>query len=123
TSNKNYLDDLNKNQKKAVLHHLGPLLVFAGAGSGKTRVLTRRIAHLIIEHNVHPNRILALTFTNKAANEMKERVSQIFTSGVRPTWVSTFHSTCARILRTHAEYLGFTPQFVIYDSSESLSVM
>ena len=108
---------------KAVRHGPGPLLIFAGAGSGKTRVLTRRIANLILEHHVHPSQILAVTFTNKAANEMKQRVEKLFGQGPIPTWVSTFHSMCSRILRLHAKCLNYTPNFVIYDSSESQAVL
>ncbi len=118
-----YLSDLNPEQRRAVLHFEGPLLVFAGAGSGKTRVLTRRIAHLIREHHVHPASILAVTFTNKAAREMKERVQKLFDGTPLPLWISTFHATCARILRMDAKYLGYTDKFVIYDSSDSLSAM
>jgi len=118
-----YFSDLNPAQTKAVLHFEGPLLVFAGAGSGKTRVLTRRIAHLIREHRVHPSSILAVTFTNKAAREMKERVQKLFNGSMMPLWISTFHASCARILRTDAKYLDYTEKFVIYDSSDSLAAM
>jgi DNA helicase-2/ATP-dependent DNA helicase PcrA len=118
-----YLADLNPEQKRAVLHYEGPLLVFAGAGSGKTRVLTRRIAHLIKEHRVHPSSILAVTFTNKAAREMKERVQKLFNGSFLPLWISTFHASCARILRADAKYLNYTERFVIYDSADSLAAM
>ncbi len=118
-----YLKDLNPEQREAVCWLDGPLLVFAGAGSGKTRVLTRRVAHLIDEHKVSPERIMAVTFTNKAAGEMKERVQSLFTRGIYGLWVATFHSTCVRILRNHAEALGYTSNFVIYDSSDSLSAL
>lgn len=120
------LEDLNPAQREAVEHGAGPLLVFAGAGSGKTRVLTRRIAHLVDAHRVHPEQILAVTFTNKAAREMKARVDTQFAggrSGGAPLWVSTFHSSCVRILRAHASLLDFTSQFAIYDSDDSLATM
>lgn len=118
-----HLEDLNPPQLEAVTHGDGPLLIFAGAGSGKTRVLTRRIAHLILEHGVGAANILAVTFTNKAAREMKHRVESIFSGASLPFWIGTFHSTCVRILRLHAEKLDYTPQFVIYDSSDSMSAM
>lgn len=110
------LKDLNPAQAKAVKHHQGPELVLAGAGSGKTRVLTRRIGYLINHYQVSAYNILAVTFTNKAANEMKERVKNII--GVTNTnlWVSTFHSFCVRILRREAEKLGYNKNFVIFDS-------
>ena len=95
----NILDNLNPEQKKAVVHENGPLLILAGAGSGKTRVLTRRIAYLIKEHGVNPWNILALTFTNKAAKEMRERVDSLIEEGSENIWVSTFHSACVKILR------------------------
>jgi DNA helicase-2/ATP-dependent DNA helicase PcrA len=112
------LDDLNPVQQKAVLETEGPLLVFAGAGSGKTRVLTYRIAYLIQEKGVAPWNILAVTFTNKAADEMKERVERLLGKSAKGTWVSTFHSACARILRRHIEPLGFKRNFVIYDEQD-----
>jgi DNA helicase-2/ATP-dependent DNA helicase PcrA len=112
------LDDLNPVQQKAVLETEGPLLVFAGAGSGKTRVLTYRIAYLIQEKGVAPWNILAVTFTNKAADEMKERVERLLGKSAKGTWVSTFHSACARILRRHIEPLGFQRNFVIYDEQD-----
>ena len=118
-----YLADLNPQQRQAVCHGNGPLLIFAGAGSGKTRVLTRRMTHLILEHNIHPGEILAVTFTNKAAQEMKSRVGQLLGNHQTPSWVSTFHSSCARILRRYAEALGYTSSFAIYDSSDSLAVI
>lgn len=119
----NHLQDLNPEQLEAVQHFEGPILVFAGAGSGKTRVLTRRIAHLILEHNVDPSSILAVTFTNKAAREMKDRVAKIFRRDFLPVWVSTFHASCSRILHSTAKYLDYTENFVIYDTSDSLSVL
>jgi len=112
------LNDLNPVQQKAVLETEGPLLVFAGAGSGKTRVLTYRIAYLIQEKGVHPWNIFAVTFTNKAADEMRERVERLLGISARGTWISTFHSACARILRQHIERLGFRRNFVIYDGQD-----
>ncbi len=111
------LNDLNPVQQKAVLETEGPLLVFAGAGSGKTRVLTYRIAYLIREREVRPWNIFAVTFTNKAADEMRERVERLLGSA-KGTWISTFHSACARILRQHIEHLGFKRNFVIYDGQD-----
>jgi DNA helicase-2/ATP-dependent DNA helicase PcrA len=112
------LNDLNPVQQKAVLETEGPLLVFAGAGSGKTRVLTYRIAYLIQEKGVQPWNIFAVTFTNKAADEMRERVDRLLGGSARGTWISTFHSACARILRQHIERLGFQRNFVIYDDQD-----
>ena len=112
------LNDLNPVQQKAVLETEGPLLVFAGAGSGKTRVLIYRIAHLIEEKGVQPWNIFAVTFTNKAADEMRERVERLLGKSAKGTWVSTFHSACARILRQHIERLGFKRNFVIYDGQD-----
>lgn len=112
------LDDLNPAQKEAVLNTEGPLLVFAGAGSGKTRVLTYRIAYLIKEKGVAPSRIFAVTFTNKAAEEMRERVERLLGRSARGIWISTFHSACARILRLHIEQLGYQRNFVIYDEED-----
>ena len=109
------LDDLNPVQLKAVLETEGPLLVFAGAGSGKTRVLTYRIAYLIQEKRVPPSQIFAVTFTNKAANEMRERVERLFGGSTQGAWISTFHSACVRILRRHIGPIGFQNNFVIYD--------
>ncbi len=112
------LDDLNPVQKEAVLNTEGSLLVFAGAGSGKTRVLTYRIAYLIQKKGVSPKNIFAVTFTNKAADEMRERVERLLGSSAKGIWVSTFHSACARILRQHIEHLGFEKNFVIYDEED-----
>ena len=117
------LAGLNDKQKEAVLHFEGPLLILAGAGSGKTRVLTHRIAYLIEEHQVPPYHILALTFTNKAANEMRERVNNIIEYGAGSIWVSTFHSTCVRILRRVIDHLGYDNAFTIYDSDDQKSLM
>ena len=116
-------DSLNPMQKEAVLHTEGPLLILAGAGSGKTRVLTHRVAYLIEEKQVNPWNILAITFTNKAAGEMRERVDQLVGFGAESIWVSTFHSTCVRILRRHIEYLGYTTNFSIYDSDDQKTLM
>jgi len=117
------LEGLNKEQKEAVLHVDGPLLILAGAGSGKTRVLTHRIAYLINEKNVHPANILAITFTNKAAREMKERVEKLIGDMAESMWVSTFHSTCVRILRRDIEKIGYERSFVIYDSADQQTVI
>lgn len=117
------LAGLNDKQKEAVLHFEGPLLILAGAGSGKTRVLTHRIAYLIEEHQIPPYHILALTFTNKAANEMRERVNNIIEYGAGSIWVSTFHSTCVRILRRFIDHLGYDNTFTIYDSDDQKSLM
>ena len=117
------LAGLNDKQKEAVLHFEGPLLILAGAGSGKTRVLTHRIAYLIEEHQINPYNILALTFTNKAANEMRERVDNIVTYGAQNIWVSTFHSTCVRILRRYIDHLGYDRNFTIYDADDQKSLM
>lgn len=113
------LDDLNDRQRDAVLHEGGPLLVVAGAGSGKTRVLTRRIAHLVRDRKVPPYQIIAITFTNKAAAEMRERVTELVGSRAGSMQVSTFHSACVRILRREAHHLGFPSGFSIYDSADS----
>ena len=116
------LNSLNPPQKEAVLHTEGPLLVLAGAGSGKTRVLTYRIAHLI-ENGVMPWHILAITFTNKAAREMLERVRKLAGEAAEDCWISTFHSCCARILRRDIEKLGYKRQFAIYDEDDKMSVI
>ncbi|SHN53304.1 DNA helicase-2 / ATP-dependent DNA helicase PcrA [Butyrivibrio hungatei DSM 14810] len=116
-------DTLNTQQKKAVLQTDGPVLILAGAGSGKTRVLTHRVAYLIDECNVNPWNIMAITFTNKAAGEMRERVDKIVGFGAESIWVSTFHSSCVRILRRYADRLGFDNNFTIYDTDDSKSLM
>ncbi|MGM7438076.1 DNA helicase PcrA [Enterococcus faecium] len=117
------LNGMNPRQKEAVLHTDGPLLLMAGAGSGKTRVLTHRIAYLIEKKEVNPWNILAITFTNKAAKEMKERVNAILASGGEDVWVSTFHSMCVRILRRDVDFIGYNRNFTIIDSSEQLTLM
>lgn len=117
------LDGLNEQQRAAVVHTGSPLLIVAGAGSGKTRVLTHRIAHLLGTRDVHPGQILAITFTNKAAGEMKERVEHLVGPRARAMWVSTFHSACVRILRRESKRLGFTSSFSIYDAADSKRLM
>ena len=114
------LDGLNPAQHEAVTHPEGPLLVVAGAGSGKTRVLTHRIAHLIRDEGVSPFEILAITFTNKAAGEMRERVARLVGPVAQKMWISTFHSACVRILRRDAHLLGYPSQFTIYDQADAV---
>ena len=118
-----YLTDLNPAQREAVLTTEGPLLVIAGAGSGKTRVLTYRVAHLLSAVGVKPNEILAITFTNKAAQEMKERVEHQLGTVARAIWIMTFHSACGRILRREAERLGYRSNFTIYDSADQVRLV
>jgi DNA helicase-2/ATP-dependent DNA helicase PcrA len=113
------LAELNPQQRAAVVHERSPLLIVAGAGSGKTRVLTHRIAYLLAARKVHPGEILAITFTNKAANEMRERVGALVGGRVRAMWVSTFHSACVRILRNESKRLGFGSSFSIYDAADA----
>src|SRR5688500_6146870 len=113
------LERLNPVQRAAVTHTEGPLLIVAGAGSGKTRVLTHRIGHLIHEEGVSPFEILAITFTNKAADEMKQRVAALVGPVAERMWVSTFHSACARILRREAAHLGLKSSFSIYDQADA----
>ena len=117
------LHDLNPAQRAAVLHHDGPLLVVAGAGSGKTRVLTHRVAFLIRERGVKPNEILAITFTNKAAGEMRERLERMLGRTARAIWILTFHAACGRILRREAERLGYRSSFSIYDQADQVRVV
>lgn len=114
---------LNKEQLEGVLTTEGPVLILAGAGSGKTRVLTHRVAYLIAEKNVNPWNIMAITFTNKAAGEMRERVDRLAEEGAEGVWISTFHSACVRILRRFADRIGFKNSFSIYDSDDSKSLM
>ena len=116
-------DTLNTPQREAVFHTVGPLLILAGAGSGKTRVLTHRIAYLIAEKDINPWNILAITFTNKAAQEMRERVDQITGEMGGSIWVSTFHSTCVRILRRYIDRLGYDTNFTIYDTDDQKTLM
>ncbi|MFN2625033.1 MAG: UvrD-helicase domain-containing protein, partial [Mycobacteriales bacterium] len=117
------LEGLNPPQRAAVTHSGSPLLIVAGAGSGKTRVLTHRIAYLLAERNVSPGAILAITFTNKAAGEMKERVAALVGGRARAMWVSTFHSACVRILRAEIKRLGFKSTFSIYDQGDAQRLM
>ncbi|MEU7896755.1 DNA helicase PcrA [Nonomuraea sp. NPDC049152] len=117
------LDGLNPQQREAVIHHGSPLLIVAGAGSGKTRVLTHRIAYLLAERHVHPGEILAITFTNKAAKEMKERIDRLIGPRSKAMWVMTFHSACMRILRREAKRLGYPSSFSIYDQADSQRLM
>ena len=116
-------DTLNKEQREAVFCTEGPLLMLAGAGTGKTRSLTHRIVHLIEEEGVNPWNILAITFTNKAAEEMRERAVSLVGPGSENLWISTFHATCSRILRRHADLLGYNRSFTIYDASDQKSLM
>ena len=116
-------DTLNEPQKDAVFHTEGPLLILAGAGSGKTRVLTHRIAYLIEERGVNPWNILAITFTNKAAGEMRQRVDNLVGFGSESIWVSTFHSMCVRILRRYIDRMGYDHRFTIYDTDDQKTLM
>src|SRR4051812_31056725 len=118
-----FLDTLNPEQREAVLHLQGPLLILAGAGSGKTRVITSRIAYLVGDGHAQPHEVLAVTFTNKAAEEMRARVESLLGSDVTGMWVSTFHALCARLLRREAPAIGLSRDFVIYDSSDQLTVV
>jgi DNA helicase II / ATP-dependent DNA helicase PcrA len=118
-----FLDKLNPAQREAVLHRDGPLLILAGAGSGKTRVITSRIAHLIGDRHADPGEVLAVTFTNKAAEEMRERVSTLVGDDASGIWLSTFHALCARLLRREAPKIGLSRDFVIYDSSDQVAVV
>src|SRR4030067_460073 len=131
---KNFLNNLNPPQKKAVEHTDGPLLILAGAGSGKTRVITYRIANLIFNKGVSPSNILAVTFTNKAAEEMKERITKVSDavrrggqsgagSQMTGLWIGTFHSICLRLLRRHGSVLGFRNDFYIYDKSDQMDLV
>lgn len=119
----NNYDTLNPMQREAVFTTEGPLLVLAGAGSGKTRALTHRVAYLIEEKGVKPWNILAITFTNKAAGEMRDRVNSLVGYGADSVWVSTFHSLCVRILRRFIENIGYTTDFSIYDSDDTKTLM
>ena len=122
--NSEYLNNLNKAQKEAVLHLDGPLLIVAGAGSGKTKVLTSRIAHIIKQKKAFPNQILSVTFTNKAAKEMQNRVSKILNSdAIGLSWLGTFHSICAKLLRKHAGAAGLTSNFTIIDTDDQVRLI
>ena len=116
-------DTLNEPQRQAVYQTEGPVLILAGAGSGKTRALTYRTAYLIEEKGVSPYNIMAITFTNKAAGEMRERISQMVEYGAEGIWVTTFHSTCVRILRRYIDRIGFDTNFTIYDSDDQKALM
>ncbi|NLY85527.1 MAG: DNA helicase PcrA [Tissierellia bacterium] len=118
-----YLKGLNDRQREAVLHTEGPLLILAGAGSGKTRVVTHKIAYLIEEKGVFPGNILAITFTNKAANEMKERVAKLLSTMVEDMWIGTFHSVCVRILRRDIDKIGYNRSFTIYDREDQITLI
>src|SRR5262245_49686339 len=117
------VEGLNDAQRQAVLGTEGPTLIVAGAGSGKTRVLTHRIAHLLRDHRVPPTAILAITFTNKAAKEMQDRLRELVGPVVKAMWVSTFHSACVRILRRSGSALGYGSNFTIYDESDAERLM
>src|SRR5687767_11414732 len=117
------LASLNPEQQDAVLQTEGPLLILAGAGSGKTRVIAHRIAYLVSQGLSPPDRILAVTFTNKAAEEMRTRVEALLGVDCRQMWISTFHALCARLLRREAPHIGLSRDFVIYDSADQLTVM
>src|SRR4051794_25593605 len=123
TSPAAYLADLTPAQREAVLETEGPLLVIAGAGSGKTRVLTHRVGHLITACGVKPNEILAITFTNKAAEEMRTRLMALLGPQARAIWILTFHAACGRILRREAERLGYRSSFTIYDSADQVRLV
>ena len=122
--NSEYLNNLNNAQKEAVLHTEGPLLIVAGAGSGKTKVLTSRIAHIIKTKKAYPNQILSVTFTNKAAKEMQKRVSNILKAeAIGLSWLGTFHSICAKLLRKHATAIGLTSNFTIIDTEDQVRLI
>ncbi|HKL15482.1 MAG TPA: UvrD-helicase domain-containing protein, partial [Balneolaceae bacterium] len=123
SSSVDFLKGLNPQQKKAVTHSHGPLLIIAGAGSGKTRVLTYRIAYLLQQHKAVPQEILALTFTNKAAREMQDRIKLLIGDRASKLWMGTFHSIFSKILRFEAEHIGFDPNFSIYDTADSESAI
>ena len=117
------LEGLNNMQKEAVINTEGPCLVIAGAGSGKTKVLTHKIAYLMTEKYVKPWNILAITFTNKAANEMKERIENIVGDAAKDIWMGTFHSICVRILRKYIDRIGFDNTFLIFDTQDQKTLM
>src|SRR5215510_363283 len=118
-----HLARLNSEQREAVETLDGPLLVLAGAGTGKTRVLTTRFAHILITGRAYPNQVLAVTFTNKAAREMRDRVSAILGRPAEGLWLGTFHALCARMLRRHAEQVGLKPNFTILDTDDQLRLL
>src|SRR5579871_997842 len=118
-----YLAPLNPEQREAVETIDGPLLVLAGAGTGKTRVLTTRFAHILLSRKAFPNQVLAVTFTNKAAREMRERVSAILGQPAEGLWLGTFHALCARMLRRHAEFAGLSSNFTILDTDDQLRLL
>ena len=117
------LNGLNDKQYEAVVNTDGPVLVIAGAGSGKTKVLTHKIAYLMQEKNILPWNILAITFTNKAANEMKERIAALVGENAKDIWMGTFHSICVRILRKHIDQIGYDSSFIIFDTSDQKSLI
>ena len=117
------LAPLNEAQRQAVVHASGPALVVAGAGSGKTRTVVHRIAYLLRDHGVRPHQVLAVTFTNKAAGELRERVAHLIGPTARELWVATFHSACLRVLRTYGTYVGLEPGFGIYDDGDQLDLL
>ena len=119
----NLVEGLNNKQKEAVLETEGPCLVIAGAGSGKTKVLTHKIAYLIEEKGIKPWNILAITFTNKAASEMKERITNLIGESSNDMWMGTFHSICVRILRKYIDRIGYNSDFVIFDSSDQKTLV
>ncbi|MEK6630597.1 MAG: UvrD-helicase domain-containing protein, partial [Acidobacteriota bacterium] len=118
-----FLEDLNPAQREAVLHTDGPLLILAGAGSGKTRVIAYRIAYLVASGLADSSEVLAVTFTNKAAEQMRQRVESLLGAAYGSLWISTFHSLCARLLRREAAHIGLSRDFVIYDSADQLSAV
>ena len=118
-----YLARLNEEQRLAVETTEGPLLVLAGAGTGKTRVLTTRFAHILLTGRAAPGQVLAVTFTNKAAREMRERVSHLLGRPAEGLWLGTFHALCARMLRRHAEHVGLTPSFSILDTDDQMRLL
>ena len=123
-SNQNYLDELNKNQKEAIIDLDGPCLIVAGAGSGKTKVLTSRVVHIIKQKKAWPNQILCVTFTNKAAREMQNRITNSLNEKVSSLpWLGTFHSVCAKLLRRHAEAVGLNSNFTIIDQEDQIRLI
>lgn len=122
-SSPEYLDRLNPEQREAIETTEGPLLILAGAGTGKTRVLTTRFAHILLEGRARPYQILAVTFTNKAAREMRERIGALLGETIDGLWLGTFHALCARMLRRHAEYVGLTTGFTILDTDDQIRLV